>query len=168
MEILKTIVQIVNMLSALGLIVLVLLQHGKGADMGLPLVVVLLAVCSARPVLRIFSVAVLHCWLWSFLLLYGSGCVDAFPFGRSGCDECSCEYCSCCSGARLCACSETCRYSRVTKVVLCRHGEIGRHAILGVVGNPCEFESHCRHHLFKQFRLFVVVCKAWVKVFSRK
>ena len=34
MEILKTIVQIVNMLSALGLIVLVLLQHGKGADMG--------------------------------------------------------------------------------------------------------------------------------------
>lgn len=34
MEILKTIVQIVNALSALGLIVLVLLQHGKGADMG--------------------------------------------------------------------------------------------------------------------------------------
>ena len=34
MEILKTIVQVVNGLSALGLIVLVLLQHGKGADMG--------------------------------------------------------------------------------------------------------------------------------------
>lgn len=34
MEILKTIVQVVNGLSALGLIILVLLQHGKGADMG--------------------------------------------------------------------------------------------------------------------------------------
>lgn len=34
MEIFKTIVQVVNGLSALGLIVLVLLQHGKGADMG--------------------------------------------------------------------------------------------------------------------------------------
>ena len=34
MEILKTIVQVVNGLAALGLIVLVLLQHGKGADMG--------------------------------------------------------------------------------------------------------------------------------------
>ncbi len=34
MEILKTLVQIVNALSAIGLIILVLLQHGKGADMG--------------------------------------------------------------------------------------------------------------------------------------
>lgn len=34
MEVLKTIVQVVNALSALALIVLVLLQHGKGADMG--------------------------------------------------------------------------------------------------------------------------------------
>ncbi|MEW9897391.1 preprotein translocase subunit SecG [Chitinivorax sp. PXF-14] len=34
MEILKTVVQIINVLAALGLIVLVLMQHGKGADMG--------------------------------------------------------------------------------------------------------------------------------------
>lgn len=34
MEIITTVVQIVNVVSALAVIVLVLLQHGKGADMG--------------------------------------------------------------------------------------------------------------------------------------
>ncbi len=34
MEILKTLVLIVNVASALSMIVLVLMQHGKGADMG--------------------------------------------------------------------------------------------------------------------------------------
>lgn len=34
MEVLKGIIQVLNVLSALAVIVLVLLQHGKGADMG--------------------------------------------------------------------------------------------------------------------------------------
>ncbi|PHV10788.1 preprotein translocase subunit SecG [Chitinimonas sp. BJB300] len=34
MEAIKSLVQVVNVLSALAVIVLVLLQHGKGADMG--------------------------------------------------------------------------------------------------------------------------------------
>ncbi|KUM04191.1 preprotein translocase subunit SecG [Chromobacterium subtsugae] len=34
MELLKTLIWIVNLLSAAGIIVLVLMQHGKGADMG--------------------------------------------------------------------------------------------------------------------------------------
>ncbi|MBV1774180.1 preprotein translocase subunit SecG [Burkholderiaceae bacterium DAT-1] len=34
MEVIKGIVQVINVLSALAVIVLVLLQHGKGADMG--------------------------------------------------------------------------------------------------------------------------------------
>lgn len=34
MELIKTLIWIVNLLSATGIIVLVLMQHGKGADMG--------------------------------------------------------------------------------------------------------------------------------------
>ncbi|XLM21376.1 preprotein translocase subunit SecG, partial [Chromobacterium piscinae] len=34
MELLKTLIWIVNLLSAASIIVLVLMQHGKGADMG--------------------------------------------------------------------------------------------------------------------------------------
>ncbi|HJV06984.1 preprotein translocase subunit SecG [Paludibacterium denitrificans] len=34
MELIKTLIWIVNLLSALSIIVLVLMQHGKGADMG--------------------------------------------------------------------------------------------------------------------------------------
>jgi preprotein translocase subunit SecG len=34
MELIKTLIHIINALSAFGVIVLVLLQHGKGADMG--------------------------------------------------------------------------------------------------------------------------------------
>ena len=65
---LETVVIVIHLLMALGLVVLVLLQHGKGADAGASLALVLRVPFSVARVPQPSSVVLLLYWLQFFSL----------------------------------------------------------------------------------------------------
>ena len=67
MSLILNIVQVVQLLSALGMIGLILVQHGKGADMGAALAVAARAACLVPAAVRTFCHAPPACWPRCFL-----------------------------------------------------------------------------------------------------